>query len=85
MQSTMQKPEGREENRMEVKRETSELCGRLAKVSEEVEAIIKEYRSDYATQDYWDNFQETLANVSAQIYMQRIVLQNAAIRERRAF
>ena len=85
MRNTMQKPEEREENRMEVKRETSELCGRLAKVSEEIETVIKEYRSEYATTDYWDNFQETLANVSAQIYMQQIVLQNAAIRERRTF
>ena len=70
---------------MEAKKNASELDERLAKVQEEIESIITEYRSEYATQDYWDNFQETLANVSAQIYMQRIVLQNAAIRERRVF
>lgn len=65
---------------MTVNKEMSDIDARLKKVSEELESIINDYEDNYA--DYhWDSFTETLANVSAQIYMQRIMCRNAMVRE----
>lgn len=65
---------------MEVKLETTEIDGRLKKVQMELEEIIKDYQDNYTTYG-WDNFSETLANVAAQIYMQRIVCRNATVKK----
>lgn len=70
---------------MDTKKEATKLDERLAKVQEEIEDIIKEYRDEYSTNDYWDNFQDTLANVSAQIYLQRILCRNATIKQKWTF
>ena len=67
---------------MEVKLETTEIDGRLEKIQLELEEIIKDYQDNY-TEYGWDNFSETLANVTAQIYMQRIVCRNATVKKSR--
>ena len=65
---------------MEVKHEMTEIDGRLGKVQLELEEIIKDYQDNYAEYG-WDNFSEPLANVTAQIYMQRIVCRNATVKK----
>ena len=65
---------------MEVKLETTEIDGRLEKIQLELEEIIKDYKDNYSSYG-WDNFSETLANVTAQIYMQRIVCRNATVKK----
>ncbi len=63
---------------MNVKKETAEIEKRLCSISKEIESVITDYMENYAEYG-WDNFTETLANVSAQIYMQGIVLKNAHV------
>ena len=57
-----------------------EMIEKLNKVCTSLESVIAYYENDFA--DYgWDSFTETLANVSAQVYTMRIMLQNAQVKE----
>ena len=64
---------------MIVKKEPYELEGELRNITERLEAMITEYLDEYA--DYgWDSFTETLANVSAQLYMMKVMIANADVK-----
>lgn len=61
---------------MKIRGYAQHLEERLETICKEIESIIESYSKDNA--DYgWDNFTETLANVSAQLYMMRVMLHNA--------
>lgn len=65
---------------MIVKKDMNEIIQKLEKISNDINDVVKDYIDNYA--DYgWDNFSETLANVSAQIFMQNIVAKNAEIKK----
>ena len=67
---------------MTSRKEMSGIIENLEFASKRIEAIIADYLEDYA--DYgWDNFTETLANVSAQLYMQTIICRNATVKKDR--
>lgn len=67
---------------MIVKKNMNEIIQKLEKISNDINDVVKDYIDNYA--DYgWDNFSETLANVSAQIFMQNIVAKNAEIKKDR--
>ena len=64
---------------MIVKKEPYELERELQSITECLETIITEYLNEYA--DYgWDSFTETLANVSAQLYMMKVMIANADLK-----
>lgn len=64
---------------MIVREKMTDIPGKLERICGELEQIIEDYTENYA--DYgWDNFTETLANVSAQIYMMAIMARNAQIK-----
>lgn len=66
--------------KMFVKKEMSEISKRLGAVQKTIEEILVDYDTEYA--DYgWDNFSETLANISAQIYLLRIQCGCAIVRK----
>ena len=66
--------------KMIVKNEMSGIDSTLGEIQESIEDVVKDYIDNYA--DYgWDNFSETLANVSAQIYMLRIQCRNAIVKK----
>ena len=65
---------------MIVREKMTDIPGKLERICGGLEQIIKEYTENYA--DYgWDNFTETLANVSAQIYMMSIMARNAQVKD----
>ena len=65
---------------MFVKKEMSEISKALESAQKTINEIITDYMTDYA--DYgWDNFSETLANMSAQIYLLRIQCGCAIVRK----
>lgn len=64
---------------MEIKKYGEDIQERICHVCSELEDILSDYSSDYATYG-WDNFSETIANVSAQLYMMKMMIQNATIK-----
>ena len=61
---------------MTVKQDPKHLAIKLKDIQGMLEKIITEYIDSYA--DYgWDSFTEDIANVSAQIYKDEIMLKNA--------
>ena len=65
---------------MTVKKEPKKLVEQLQSVTGYIESTITLYLDEYA--DYgWDSFTETLANVSAQLYMMKIMLENANMKQ----
>lgn len=65
---------------MFVKKEMSEISKALESAQKTINEIITDYMTDYT--DYgWDNFSETLANMSAQIYLLRIQCGCAIVRK----
>ena len=45
-----------------------------------IESVIAQYENELADCG-WDSFTDTLANVSAQVYMMQIMLKNAQVKE----
>lgn len=65
---------------MIVKKDMSDIADKLDRLTTDIECIISDYIDEYA--DYgWDNFTETLSNVAEQIYMLKIVSENATVKE----
>ena len=65
---------------MIVKKDMSDITDKLDRLTTDIECIISDYLDEYA--DYgWDNFTETLSNVAAQIYMLKIMSENATVKE----
>lgn len=65
---------------MTIKKDPFVIDAKLLRASKEIEEVIADYLQDYA--DYgWDSFTETLANLTAQIYMQRVILDNAVVKK----
>ena len=64
---------------MTVKKEPWELEKQLEGTMEQIELMITLYLDEYA--DYgWDSFTETLTNVSAQLYMMKVMIANADVK-----
>lgn len=63
---------------MKIRGDAQIIEDRITDVCVEIEKIIEDYTDDYAEYG-WDNFTETLANVSAQLYMMRVMIHNARI------
>lgn len=63
---------------MKIRGDAQIIEDRITDVCVEIEKIIEDYKDDYAEYG-WDNFTETLANVSSQLYMMRVIIHNARI------
>lgn len=63
---------------MKIKRESKNIETRLENICVSIENIVEIYSQNFAEYG-WDNFTETLANVSAQLYMMRVMIHNAEV------
>ncbi|MEE1162626.1 MAG: hypothetical protein UHU21_02925 [Lachnospiraceae bacterium] len=63
---------------MKIKRESKNIETRLENICVSIETIVEIYSQNFAEYG-WDNFTETLANVSAQLYMMRVMIHNAEV------
>ena len=63
---------------MKIKRESKNIETRLENICVSIEDIVEIYSKNFAEYG-WDNFTETLANVSAQLYMMRVMIHNAEV------
>ena len=65
---------------MTVKQDAQRIISLLQQAEGFLDTIITEYLENYA--DYgWDSFAEDLANVSAQLYKDEIMLRNAEVKQ----
>lgn len=61
---------------MKVKGNVEHIEKSLENICKSIENIIEAYESNYA-ENGWDSFAETLNNVSAQLYMMRVMIHNS--------
>lgn len=63
---------------MKIKGDAKPIEDRLETICECIEGVVEDYERHYAEYG-WDSFSETLANVSAQLYMMRMMIHNAEV------
>lgn len=65
---------------MTIKKEAADLLCDMQEVRQKLEHIVEVYLEEYA--DYgWDSFSETIANVTAQVFMEEMILKNAEVKK----